>query len=156
MFRTENLLRNRRIISTHRRAAWMKRLSMTIGINCLSSRAMFRLFQLPSLYWWCWPMSRLGRKSLLTNPCNTTFWPLLAKNSDHLTIHTNMGFWKSHGMMPSKMIENAKWLSKKHMQYWIVSQLGRLRPKWQLLGWFPFHSVPVLNCIIAVSVEEWN
>ena len=73
LLQTDNLLRNRWTISMHRRAAGMKRLSMTIWINSSSPWAMVRLLQLPSLHWCGWPMSQLCRKSSLTNPCNTTF-----------------------------------------------------------------------------------
>ena len=44
----DNLLRNRRIISA-RRGAEMKRLSLTIWINCLSSRAVVGLIRPPGL-----------------------------------------------------------------------------------------------------------
>ena len=45
MLRTDKLLRNRRIISTHRRGAEMKPLSLTIRINCLFSRSVVRLLR---------------------------------------------------------------------------------------------------------------
>ena len=73
LLQTDNILRNRRIISMHRRAAGMKRLSMTIWINSLSSWAVVTLLQLPNLHWCGRPMFRLCSKILLTNPCNTTF-----------------------------------------------------------------------------------
>ena len=73
LLQTDNILKNRRIISMHRWAAGMKRLSMTIWINSSSSWAMVTLLQLPSLHWCGRPMFRLCCKILLTNPCNTTF-----------------------------------------------------------------------------------
>ena len=73
LLQTDNILRNRRIISMHRRAAGIKRLSMTIWINSSSSWAVVTLLQLPSLHWCGQPMFRLCCKILLTNPCNTTF-----------------------------------------------------------------------------------
>ena len=73
LLQTDYILRNRRIISMRRRAAGMKRLSMTIWINSLSSWTMVTLLQLPSLNWCGRPMFRLCYKILLTNPWNTTF-----------------------------------------------------------------------------------
>ena len=73
LLQTDYILRNRRIISMHRRAAGMKRLSMTIWINSLSSWTVVTLLQLPSLNWCGRPMFRLCYKILLTNPWNTTF-----------------------------------------------------------------------------------
>ena len=81
MLRTDNLLRNRQIMSMHRRAAGLKRLFMTIQINSLSSWAMVRLLPISNLDWCGWPMSRVHRQILLTNPCNTAFRPPLAENS---------------------------------------------------------------------------
>ena len=51
MFQTENLLQNWRIISTCRRGAEMKHVSLTIQINCLSSWAVVRLLWPPRLRW---------------------------------------------------------------------------------------------------------
>ena len=50
LLQTYNILRNWGIISMHRRAAGMKRLSMTIWINSSSSWAVVTLLQLPSLH----------------------------------------------------------------------------------------------------------
>ena len=65
MFRTDKLLRNRRIISE------MKRFSLSIRINCLSSRVVVRLLRPPRRRWCGRTPSRLRRKILLTHNSDT-------------------------------------------------------------------------------------
>ena len=58
MLRTD--LPNRRIISTHRGGAEMKRLPLTIRINCLLSRAVVRLLWPPHLRYYLYTMEQLA------------------------------------------------------------------------------------------------
>ena len=67
---TDDLLRNRRIISTLRREAEMKRLALAIRINCLSSWAVVKLLRPPCSRWCARSASRLHHKILQTHPCD--------------------------------------------------------------------------------------
>ena len=85
----------------------------------------------------CW-------RILATHP---TFLSLLAENSPHppilqctpVYVLANYAAWR-----PQRTIENAKWFSKKHTQYWTVSLPSRLHLTWEQLGWRPFQSVLAL------------
>ena len=83
-----------------------KRLSLTIQMKCLASRAVVRLLLLPHLCWCGRSVSRLRRKIVLTHPCDTP--DILATScwqkppADNLTIRTRIFSCKLRGMMPSE------------------------------------------------------
>ena len=106
---------------------WMKRWSLTIRTNQL------------------YVFSGCGETSPTSTPPLT--WTIsVSVGSENFTslciiklsvfVVANYAAW-----YPQRMIENAKWLSKKHMHHWTVNLLGR--QKWQQLS---FQSVPTLYC----------
>ena len=114
---------------------WMKRWSLTIRANQL------------------YVFSDCGETSLTSTPPLTSvsvgsenFASLCIFAEDSLQptilqytpvfVVANYAAW-----CPQRMIENAKWLSKKHMDHWTVNLRGR--QKWQQLS---FQSVPTLYC----------
>ena len=88
-----------RIIATHKWAAGMIRLPMTIRIDCLSSQAVFRLL-LPSLHWCGWP--GLG--------CVAKFcWQILAtQHSSHFLLRIALSWqsYNTHQYLLSKIIQH--------------------------------------------------
>ena len=79
MLQTDNLLRIHWIISARRRGAEIFRLSLTIRINCLSSRDVVRLPRPPRLRWCGRLVSRLSCKSYWRiRTTHSTFLPLLS------------------------------------------------------------------------------
>ena len=126
LFRTDNLLRNRR------QGAEMKRWSRIIRIGCLSFHAppTFTRPLMSCVAKVCW-------RVLATYP---TFCPFLAENNHQRQSwnrHQYLPF-KLRGMMPSKDDKNAKWFIKKHTQYWTVNLLDRLHSEWFQFEWLPF------------------
>ena len=98
---------------------WDEMMSLTIWINRLFSWSVVRLLRPPCLRYvadhcfgcvakFCWHI-------LVTH---STFLPLFAENNPQpiisLLMRSSICSCKLHGMMPSKMIENAKCFSREH------------------------------------------
>ena len=128
---TDNLYWNWRIVSTRRREADMKQLSLCIRIHCLYFRAVVKLPRPPRR---CWrgagSVSQMHCKLLLTHPM------LLTKQSCHFLLRI-VPSWQSNNAPQfalanytswclRRMIESTKWFSEKQKQYQTVSLIGTL------------------------------
>ena len=89
--------------------------NLNIGINCLASRAVVRLFRPPRFRWCGQPVSILLHKILLMHHCDT---PDIRASSryeyrpaDNLTIITSICSCKLRSMIPQGIIEHGNWFS---------------------------------------------
>ena len=157
MLWTDNLFRNRWIISTHKRAAGMERCQWL-------SRLTVCLLRL-------WSDSHFQASTDVTNQCLSCIakfcWRTLAtQHSCHLSLKITISqqfynthqylLLKIHGMMPSKNDRKCKMILQEAHIVLNRQSACTLHTKWQQLGWLPFQSVPVLYCVVATSVGDYN